>query len=155
MFPDQKDVTVRFNLEGSALNFNNPESHNASLLVDLRSLPGTKYYREEDVMTNDKINTVLSRGSLLVRVALFPLSTTHLEMLLQATTLSKEEMENKVKYWNLVMESLDFPAIDLMDYWSRYDISLPPQHSVQAEIWDLGSDKTTRACLVPGINFYQ
>ena len=126
VFPDQKDVTVSFSLEGSALNFSNPESRNASLWVDLRSQPTTKFHKEGEVMTSEQIDTILPGGSLLVRVALFPLSTTHLEMVLQATTLSKEEMEKKAEEWNIAMESLDFPAIDLTSHWSRYDISYHP-----------------------------
>ena len=104
-----------------AFNFINQDARNASLWTDLRSLPSTRFYKGETQLSPQDVDAIPElKNGVGVRLAVFPYSTSHLEVMVLVSPLSLKEIQSKAKDWNLAPESLDFPAINISDHWSRY-----------------------------------
>ena len=72
-------LTVQFSVQGEVLNFNNKDAKSFSIWANLRTLPSFKILKGDAVLSPEEADHIPAvKNGALIRVALFPRSTTHM-----------------------------------------------------------------------------
>ena len=114
------DISVTFSIVGEQLNFANGEGRNFSFWFNLRTNPTFKMFRGEALLSPaevDNLNEGVCKEGAMARVAVYPLSATHMSARLLVAPLSRAAIQEKASDWNMDPESHAFPAIDITDHW--------------------------------------
>ena len=120
----EEDISVRFTLDGTALNLNNRDARNASIWLNLRTLASTKMFKGDRQLSSEEMDAIpaIKEGAA-IRVSVSSYSTTHMIANLWAVPMSLKALRDKARDWKIMPESLDFPAINLTSHF-RYAGSL-------------------------------
>ena len=124
-------ITLRFSIQGEAINFTNVEARNFSLWTSLDSLTTYRVYKagdEGDVAQSpsDIKNLAGVKDGACFRVVLHPYSVSQMEATLQVIPTSLKGIREKADSWEVTAESNTLPALNLTSHWTRYD-PLSPQ----------------------------
>ena len=113
-----EDLTVTFTILGVNLNFTNREARNFSLWMNLRTLPNFKMFRGDTLLSPAEVDDLPGcKEGAQFRVAVSPLSATHMSARLLISPLSRDEIKAKARTWNVDPESHAFPVIDITYHW--------------------------------------
>ena len=113
-----EDITVTFTILGVNLNFSNREARNFSLWMNIRTLPNFKMFRGDTLLSPAEVDDLPNcKEGAMFRVAVFPLSASHMTARLLIAPLSRDEIKGKAREWNIDPESHSFPVIDITHHW--------------------------------------
>ena len=141
-------ITLRFSIQGEALNFANKDARNCSLWASLDSLTSFRVYKagdEGDVAQSpsDIKNLEGVKDGACFRVVLHPYSVSQMEATLQVIPTSLKGIREKADTWEVSAESNTLPALNLTSHWTRYGPLSPCPLS--------GEGPQSTDCLSPGL----
>ena len=112
------DLLVTFSILGTNLNFSNGEGRNHSIWMNIRTVPTFKMFRGDTLLSAAEVDNLPGcKDGAMFRVAVFPLSATHMSARLLVSPLSWAAIQEKARDWNIDPESHSFPSIDISSHW--------------------------------------